>query len=99
LRERREVESRLVVLLMHILKWEHQPDHRSRSWSGTIIEQRQELVRHAGRGVLRKHAESALAGAYEDAIERAAEETGLPPETFPAACPYTVDQLLNYKPA
>src|SRR4051794_33793470 len=48
-RDRREVESRLVVLLLHILKWVHQPDHRSRSWRGSILEQRQELRRLAGR--------------------------------------------------
>ena len=42
-RDRREVESRLTTLLAHVLKWVHQPDHRSRSWRGTIVEQRQEL--------------------------------------------------------
>src|SRR5579864_3548088 len=42
-RDRREVFSRLVTLLMHLLKWEHQPDHRSGSWQGTILEQRREL--------------------------------------------------------
>ena len=99
LRERKEVESRLVILIAHILKWEHQPDHRSKSWSGSIIAQRQELVRNASRGVLRKHAESAIAETYEDALELAADETGLPPSAFPAECPYTLEQLLNYKPA
>lgn len=93
-RDRREVESRLVVLIAHVLKWLHQPDHRSRSWRGTIIEQRQELQRHAGRGVLRNHAEAVLADAYADAVERAAAETGLPPTAFPAECPYSLDQLL-----
>src|SRR5438552_2938743 len=42
-RDRREVASRLVVLLTHLLKWEYQPDHRSGSWHGTILEQRREL--------------------------------------------------------
>jgi len=60
-RDRREVESRLVVLLAHLLKWIHQPAHRSRSWRATVIEQRQELNRRAGRGVLRNHAEEVLA--------------------------------------
>ena len=35
-RDRREVFSRLVVLLTHLLKWEHQPERRSGSWRGTI---------------------------------------------------------------
>ena len=42
-RDRREVFSRLVVLLSHLLKWEHQPEKRSGSWRGTILEQRREL--------------------------------------------------------
>lgn len=94
-RDRREVESRLATLLAHILKWVHQPDHRSRSWRGTIVEQRQELSRLASRGVLRNHAEAVLADVYAEAVERAATETGLAAESFPTACPYTLEQLLS----
>ena len=94
-RDRREVESRLVVLIAHLLKWVHQPDQRSRSWRGTIIEQRQELVRLAGSGVLHNHAEAVLPEAYAEAVERAAAETGLAGESFPAECPYTLEQVLS----
>lgn len=93
-RDRREVESRLVVLLAHLLKWDHQPGHRSRSWRATVIEQRQELNRLAGRGVLRNHAEDVLAGVYTEAVERASAGNGLPPGLLPPDCPYTLDQLL-----
>ncbi len=93
-RDRREVESRLVVLLAHLLKWDHQPDRRSRSWRASVIEQRQELNRLAGRGVLRNHAEDVLAEVYPEAVERAAAEAGLPLDLFPAGCPYKLDQLL-----
>jgi hypothetical protein len=94
-RDRREVESRMVVLLAHLLKWSQQPERRSRSWRATIIEQRQQLNRHASRGVLRNHAESVLPQAYADAIELAAAATGLSPEKWPADCPYTFEQLLT----
>ncbi len=94
-RDRREVESRLATLLTHVLKWVHQPDHRSRSWRATIIEQRQELSGLASGGVLRNHAEAVLASAYAKAVERAAAETGLAAETFPGACPYTLEQVLS----
>ena len=97
-RDRREVESRLVVLLTHVLKWTHQPGHRSRSWKATIIEQRRELNRHLGQGVLRNHAEAALAEAYRDAVEQAVAETGLPPESFPTECEYALAELLTYDP-
>jgi Domain of unknown function DUF29 len=94
-RDRREVESRLTTLITHVLKWMHQPDCRSGSWKGTIIEQRQELEGLVSRGVLRNHAEAVLEGVYRKAVERAVAETGLGTETFPAACSYTVDQLLS----
>ena len=93
-RDRREVESRLTTLLAHALKWVHQPDRRSGSWRATIIEQRQELEGLVSRGVLRNHAEAVLADVYRKAVERAVAETGLAAEMFPAACPYTLDQLL-----
>ena len=93
-RDRREVKSRLVVLLAHLLKWEFQPDRRSRSWRATIITQRQELAEFAGSGVLHDHAESVLAESYDNAVELAVAETGLVRDTFPSECPYSVGQLL-----
>jgi hypothetical protein len=94
-RDRREVESRLIVLLAHVLKWTHQPEQRSRSWRLTVVEQRQELNSLASGGVLRNHAESVLPQAYAKAVERAAAETGLPLEQWPTKCPYTFEQLLT----
>lgn len=94
-RDRREVDSRLTVLITHVLKWAYQFEQRSGSWKSTIIEQRQELEGLVGRGVLRNHAEAVLADVYHKAVERAAAETGLPVETFPVTCPYTLDQLLS----
>ena len=94
-RDRREVESRLVVLLAHILKWVHQPDKRTRSWRATVVEPKQELNRLAGHGVLRQHAEQVLNEVYAQAIERVSAETGLPAETFPLECPYTIERLFT----
>jgi Domain of unknown function DUF29 len=94
-RDRREVESRLVVLIAHLPKWSFQAEHRSAGWRGTLVAQRQELESLLGRGVLRNHAEAVLETAYAKAVERAAAETDLPAGTFPAECPYTLDQLLS----
>jgi len=93
-RDRREVDSRLIVLIVHVLKWIHQPGRRTGSWRATIIEQRQELEGLVGWGVLRNHAEAVLPDAYLKAVERAAAETGLPDAEFSETCPYTLDQLL-----
>src|SRR5437763_12696505 len=94
-RDRREVESRLTTLLAHALKWTHQPERCSGGWKATIVEQRQELEGLVSRGVLRNHAEAVLADVYRKALERVIAETGLPVETFPVACPYTLDELLS----
>ena len=94
--DRRELRSRLVVLLTHLLKWRHQPDARSTSWSGTIREQRRqiELVLDDSPS-LRPEVAQALAHAYADARDNAAEETGLPEAEFPVECPFTLDDLLS----
>jgi hypothetical protein len=93
-RDRREVSSRLVALLTHILKWEHQPDHRSGTWQGTILEQRRELRKLMESGTLHNHALSVLAEAYADARGQAAVETGLSRGTFPVECSWDLESLL-----
>ena len=93
-RDRREVKSRLAVLLAHLLKWEFQPGKRTRSWRTTILVQRRRLADLASRGVLRAHAEAILPEAYDEAVEVAASETALPRTSFPTSCPYTIGQLL-----
>lgn len=95
IRDRREVISRLTVLLQHLLKWHHQPDRRSGSWQATIYEQQDQLTDLLESGTLRNHAGEVLAKAYERAVRAAAAETQIPESTFPPACPYTVDQLLS----
>ncbi|MFO0808780.1 MAG: DUF29 domain-containing protein [Gemmataceae bacterium] len=89
-RDRREVFSRLVVLLTHLLKWDHQPQHRPASWRGTIREQRRELRQLLESGTLRNHAEAVLAEAYAEARDQAADETELPVETFAVDCPWSL---------
>ncbi len=42
--EKRELRSQLIRLMVHVLKWHMQPDGRSRSWSATIINSREEIA-------------------------------------------------------
>jgi Domain of unknown function DUF29 len=93
-RDRREVFSRLVVLLSHLLKWEQQPERRSGSWRGTIREQRRELRQLVESGTLRNHAEGVLADAYAEARRQAADETELSLDVFPAENARSLDELL-----
>lgn len=94
-RDRREIKSRLTVLMMHLLKWQFQTEFRSRSWHSTIILQRAELVDLLQSKLLRHHAEAILMDAYATATLKASSETGLPRSTFPASCPYSIDDLLT----
>lgn len=93
-RDRREVFSRLVTLLVHLLKWEFQPGHRSGSWRGTILEQRSELRKLLESGTLHNHALAVLAEAYVEARKRAAAETELPRSIFPVECRWDLEALL-----
>jgi hypothetical protein len=93
-RDRREVFSQLVVLLAHLLKWEHQPDRRSGSWRGTIREQRRELRQMLESGTLRNHAEAVFADAYAEARQQAADESELPPPIFPEVNSWTCNAIL-----
>jgi hypothetical protein len=95
-RDRKEVRSRLIVLIAHILKWEHQRSRRSKSWGRTIREQQRELEPDVSRGVLRRHALEVLAEAYQKALGDASYDMGVPEKRFPTECPYTLDQLLEF---
>lgn len=94
-RDRREVVSRLIVLMTHMLKWDHQADRRTGSWRATIRTQRWELQQIVESGTLKKHAETALDDAYEKARKQAADETELALQTFPAERPWGLDELLE----
>ncbi|EIC29833.1 MULTISPECIES: DUF29 domain-containing protein [Methylomicrobium] len=94
--ERREYESRLFVLLLHLLKWQYQPVRRGRSWLLTIKEQRIQFVEVVDENPgLRPQLPMILKSAYRLALVRAARETGLDDSTFPVECPWTMDQITD----
>lgn len=95
-RDARQLKSRTCVLLLHLLKWQLQPQRRPRSWKATIGVQRQkiEAILADSPSLRRKLAET-LDGVYRDAVERAVDETGLAEAAFPAKCPYSFDQILT----
>ena len=95
-RDRRAVESTLVVRLGHGLKWVYQPARRSASWRRTLTVTRQRLARLLrDHHTLRAELPDLIPVAYADARELAAAETGLPLATFPPNCPWPeADQVL-----
>jgi hypothetical protein len=93
--EKRELVSRLAVLLLHLLKWQFQPERRSASWEATIMVQRRDLHRHmADNPSLRSKLDEAIADSYGNARILAGAETGLGLKAFPAACPWSFDQMM-----
>lgn len=94
-RDRREVVSRLVVLFVHLLKWESQPQRRSGAWQATILEQQRELRQLLESGTLLRHAQNVLPEAYDEARKQAAAETGMDRKAFPVECPWSLDSILE----
>lgn len=93
---RHEIGSRLEVLLMHLLKWERQPEHRSRSWSSTIRGQREAILDLLTESPsLKPYPATQIAKRYPRARDKAAEETTIFLKHFPKTCPYSVEQILD----
>ena len=94
--EYHRLESALRVVMLHLLKWDHQPGRRARSWTLTILEHRRRVLRQLKRSPgLKSQLEEALASAYEDARLEAAGETGLALNAFPAALPYEYAEIME----
>ena len=97
--EKRELVSRLTVLLQHLLKWRFQPERCGRSWELSIANARDELTEHLGDNPsLETMLPEATATGYRRARRGAELETGLPGNTFPIECPWTFDQAMSGEP-
>lgn len=98
-RDRRALESHLLVLLLHLLKWRYQPLGRQtgHSWAASIREARTRiavgLLEHPG---LHQDVAAGLARAWPKARRDASRQTGLPLATFPTVCPWTMEQLYDH---
>jgi hypothetical protein len=94
--ERRGLESRLEVLLQHLLKWQIQPNRRGASWRNTIELQRMELEKLLRESPSLKPVLAAnLDDAYRFGRKRAVRDTGLRESSFPDSCPFTLAQVLD----
>ena len=94
--EKRELVSRLAVLLQHLLKWQYQPGRRGSSLEATITVQRHAIADHLDDNPsLKAKLDETITKAYRDAALLAAGETALPKTTFPASCPWSFEQIVN----
>jgi hypothetical protein len=95
--DKRQIESRLEVLLAHLLKWKYQPGGRGGGgWIGTIFEQRGRVHRLLKDSPsLRQFYRESVPGMYLAARLRAARESGIAFGLFPEECPFTPEQVLD----
>lgn len=94
--EKRELVNRLAILLLHLLKWHHQPALRGNIWRLSVEEQRYRLAEHLDDNPsLKSRLDDAIRSAYRLALIEAEKETGLPRRTFPEECPYPFDRMMD----
>ncbi|MCB2263024.1 MAG: DUF29 domain-containing protein [Candidatus Thiosymbion ectosymbiont of Robbea hypermnestra] len=96
-RERRALESRLAVLMGHLLKWRYQPDYPNRkSWRATINTQRRSVAKLLDENPsFRAELGKVIAEAYPDALDLAVAETPFDYDAFPESCPWDQAQILK----
>jgi hypothetical protein len=101
-KERQHVlKSQTRRLILHLLKWEAQPERRSRSWRATMSDARAEITDLLEENPSLKPLTNDTPGnVYEQAVKQAMDEAGLPRKVFPPTCPYTFEQIMtdNFPP-
>jgi len=94
--QKREIINRLKILFAHLLKWQFQPDRRSNSWKGTIVEQRNQISKLFKESPsLKYQIDKKITDAYTEAREYASFETGILESDFPSESPYSLIQALD----
>ena len=94
-----EIDSRLTVLVTHLLKWLYCPELRERcerGWRVTIREQRRMLGKRLKQSPsLKRVVEAEFAEIHGGARQDAADGAGVELVCFPADPPFTLDQALD----
>jgi hypothetical protein len=94
--QQRELKNQLIVLLMHLLKYQYQPSKRSSSWVGTIWEQFYQIVSLLEDSPsLKPYYEEIFNDCYLKAIPAASSETKLPIKAFPNDSPFSPEDVIN----
>ena len=95
-RERRELETRISILLQHLLKWRYQPERHGSNWRNTIKVHRIDAGRVlADNPGLTPKLTELFEAAYERARLLAAADNGKEESVFPERPPFTFDQAMS----
>jgi Domain of unknown function DUF29 len=94
--EKRELESRLTVLLLHLLKWKYQEVRRGRIWQLSIDEQRIQFEETLNENPgLKPKLDEIVKKAYRLAVIQSSRETRISKAVFPECCPWNLAQLIE----
>jgi Domain of unknown function DUF29 len=94
--EQRAIASQLTRLLMHLLKWQYQPQRRSDSWLDSITDARTQIeLAIADSPSLKSYPAVQLKENYNRARRQAAKQTGIQESVFPEDCPYPLERVLD----
>ena len=94
--ERSAIGSQMERIMVHLLKWQYQPQRRSDSWLDSINDGRSQIRRKLEDSPsLRSYPEQVLAKEYTRARREAARQTGLEINIFPEFCPYEIKQVIE----
>lgn len=97
--ERDRLVSSLKVLTAHLLKWQFQPEKRSKSWKNTIFRERSNIADYLEDTPSLQQFLSPewIMKAYSRGRRIAIQETELNEELFPKDCPYDIEQILDFE--
>lgn len=88
------VRNHLAVILTGLLRWAYEVDLRSHGWAATIDKQRLALAHLILESPsLASRLDRDIAAVYPAAQQRAVLESGLFEESFPAACPFSANEV------
>ncbi len=94
--QKQELRNRLGILIGHLLKWNYQPELRSKNWQATIREQRDKIWDILEENPsLRLYLDEAVQKGFRNGINLVLRETSLDLDKLPQNCPYTIAQILD----
>ena len=94
--KRRELKNRLIVLLMHLLKYQYQSEKRSSSWVSTIWEQFYQIESLLDDSPsLKPYYLELFSDCYLKAVRAASTETKLSIQMFPVDSPFLPLDVIN----
>jgi hypothetical protein len=96
--DRRALKSQLIRVLKHLLKLNYQSNafYYINSWRSSIVKGRSQIkLIVEDSPSLKPYLSEILVECYQEAAQQASAETGLPATTFPSACIYSLEQVLD----